>query len=124
MSRSQQSPGTDVLLVLVTVPDLETGRRLARVLLERRTCACVNLVPEVGSLFRWKGTIEEEGEVLLLIKAPVARWDDLQQAIREHHPYDVPEILAFRADRGDPAYLSWLHGETRPAGSGEEDPAE
>ena len=100
------------LLVLCTAPDEDTAARLAHTLLEARCAACVNLLPGVRSIYRWQGAIEDAREVQLLIKTRAARFADVERLLRAHHPYEVPEIIAFPIDSGSADYLAWLASET------------
>ena len=105
-------PDTGVSVVLVTVPDAGVGRRLARALLQERLVACANLVPGVTSLYRWEGELQEEEEVLLVMKTRSELVPGLAARIPELHPYELPEVLALRADDGLPAYCRWVMDET------------
>jgi periplasmic divalent cation tolerance protein len=96
------------LLVLSTVGSAEDAERIARTLVERRLCACVNVVPGVVSIYRWKDGVERDAERLLLIKTRADRFAALRDAILEIHPYEVPEVLALPVADGSPAYLAWL----------------
>jgi periplasmic divalent cation tolerance protein len=100
-----------VRVVLVTAPPRE-ARRLARALVDRRVAACVNLVPGVRSVYRWKGRVEEARETLLVIKTAASRVPDLLAAVRELHPYDVPEGIALPVVAGLAPYLRWVREET------------
>ena len=100
------------LLVLTNMPDVPTAQALARQLLEQQLAACVNCLPGVQSIYRWQGTIEEAGEVTLLIKTTKARYKALEAAIKAFHPYDLPEIIAMPIVAGWPAYLDWVVQET------------
>jgi periplasmic divalent cation tolerance protein len=88
------SETSGAIVVLVTVPDAETARNLARQLVHERLAACVNIIPGITSIYRWEGAVEETGEVLLVMKTTADRYEALESAIRSRHPYDVPEILA------------------------------
>lgn len=103
--------GGDVAVVLVTCPDEATAGSIARTLVEERLAACVNVTAEVRSIYRWRGSVEEAREHLLVIKARADRLDDLATRIVELHPYDVPEVLALPVDRGLAPYLDWLRTE-------------
>jgi periplasmic divalent cation tolerance protein len=96
------------LVVLVTVPSSEEGTRLARIVVESRLAACVNVIPGVTSIYRWEGRVEESGECLLIMKSDADRYPDLEDRIRSLHPYDVPEIIALPVEKGSPAYLDWI----------------
>jgi len=106
----------DTLLVLTNLPDEASAERLAGVLVEQRLAACITIFPGVRSVYRWQGVIERAGEVPLLIKTAADRFDALCTAIRAHHPYELPEIVAVDIATGLPEYLAWVHAETRPAG--------
>lgn len=105
------------LLVLCTCPTRESAHTLARLLVEARLAACVNLLPQVQSIYRWRDQIEIDEEVLLLIKTQVARLDALKQCVVENHPYELPEIIAVKIDSGLVGYLDWIEQQTRLASS-------
>ncbi len=100
------------LVVLVTVPSREVGQEIATMLVENRLAACVNLVPGVVSFYRWQGKLEEDEELLLMIKTRVSHFDRLAMAIKKVHPYDVPEVIGLPIVRGSREYLAWLGDET------------
>ena len=95
------------LLALSTAPDETCARDLARALVERRIAGCVNWMP-VRSAYRWEGAVQEEGEVLLLIKTDRARLNELRRTLDELHPYELPELIAVPIGEGSAAYLRWL----------------
>ena len=95
-------------VVLSTVGSEEEGVRIAKSLLERKLCACVNLVPKIRSLYRWKGEIQDDAEVLLIIKTTKEKLAYLTAHLVESHSYDVPEVLAIPIDEGNAPYLEWL----------------
>jgi periplasmic divalent cation tolerance protein len=101
------------LLVLTNVPDATIATTIARRLVELRVAACVNILPQVQSIYRWQGMIEEAGELSLLIKTTQARYAELEAAIKALHPYDVPEIIAMPIVQGMPTYLNWIIAETK-----------
>jgi periplasmic divalent cation tolerance protein len=96
------------LVALSTVGSAEDADRLARALVERRLAACVNVVPGVVSHYRWKGELQRDEERLLVIKTRTERIEALREALRELHPYELPELVAFEISEGSPAYLKWL----------------
>jgi len=98
----------EVLLVLSTFPDAATAQRIGRQLVEEKCAACVNTLPAVESIYWWEGNVEEARETLALFKTTADRFAALQSRLRQLHPYEVPEIIAIRIDRGLPEYLSWL----------------
>ncbi len=96
------------IVVLTTVASEEQASRLARGLVELRHAACVNIVPIRRSVYRWRGEICDEPELLLVIKSRSEEYEALAAAIRELHSYEQPEILALEVARGDAGYLAWL----------------
>jgi len=103
---------SDTLLVFTNLPDREAALELAHGLIERRLAACVNVLDGCTSVYRWKGDIEEADEVPVLVKTRTARYEELEAAIRELHPYELPEIVAVPVVRGLPDYLDWVGEET------------
>ena len=101
------------LLVLTNLADMASARLLAQALVEQRLAACVNMLPAVQSIYRWNDVIEEAAEVTLLIKTTTARYEELEQAIRALHPYELPEVIAVPVSAGSSAYLGWIAQETR-----------
>jgi periplasmic divalent cation tolerance protein len=99
-------------LLLTTLADEETAARIGRQLVDARLCACASIVPGVRSIYRWHGAIQDEGEALLMLKAPAARIERLRAALLERHPYDVPEVMVIDVDRVPKRYLRWLDEET------------
>jgi periplasmic divalent cation tolerance protein len=102
----------DALELHVTMPDTARATVLARALVEEGLAACVNIVPGVRSIYRWQGKLQEDEEVLCLIKTRPAVFDRARARILALHPYEVPEILAFAVDDGSPDYLDWLRRAT------------
>jgi periplasmic divalent cation tolerance protein len=96
------------LLVLTTIGSEAEAARLGRRLVEKGLVACVNDVGPVKSVFTWKGNLEEASERLLLMKTRSDCYQDLEAAIQELHPYDVPEVIAMPIELGSKAYLSWI----------------
>lgn len=96
------------MVVLTTVANEDDAGRLATALVERRVAACVNVLPGVRSIYRWQGAVQDDRELLLLVKTTRARLDDATAAIKELHPYEVPEIVALEAASVADAYASWL----------------
>jgi periplasmic divalent cation tolerance protein len=103
----------EVVAMLVTAPDEETGRRIARALVEERLAACVNVLPGVRSIYRWKGAVEEASEVMLVAKTRAERAGLLAARVRALHPYELPEVVALPVTDGSRAYLRWVIAESR-----------
>ena len=102
-----------VIVVLTNLPDSPSAFNLARELVRLRLAACANVLPAVASFYRWEGREEQAQEYPVLIKADAARYAELERAIRERHPYEVPEIISWPVERGLPAYLEWVERESR-----------
>ncbi len=101
-----------VLLVYSSLPDEPAARQLARFLIDSRLAACVNVLAPCTSVYRWEGNLEQVTEVPLLIKTTTRRYAELESAMRERHPYELPEIIAVPVAHGLPGYLAWVAGET------------
>ena len=101
-----------VIAVLTNLPDSASAFNLAREIVHLRLAACANVLAPVTSFYRWEGRDEEATEYPLLIKSTEERYTELEAAIRERHPYSVPEIIAWHVVAGLPAYLRWVEDET------------
>lgn len=100
--------GARFAIVLVTAPDLKSGRMLAKTALESRLVACANLVPGVESHYWWQGSLETSREILILFKTQKSQLAALEKLILEKHPYDTPEIIALPLTGGTQKYLDWI----------------
>jgi len=103
------------VIVLATTGSDDQAESLARELVERRLAACVNIVNDVCSVYRWQGAVQRESERLLVIKTSRALFPRLRDTLRELHTYEVPEILALPVLEGDADYLAWLDAQLGPA---------
>jgi periplasmic divalent cation tolerance protein len=105
-------PQGDPIVVLITAQNREEAIRLAEMLVGAQLAACVQILPEMESVYRWQGAIERQTEVLLLAKTTKRRFAELEREVRALHSYDVPEIVALPIIAGSPPYLKWLKDET------------
>jgi periplasmic divalent cation tolerance protein len=103
------------IFVLTNLPDSASAFNLARELVQLRLAACVNVLSPATSFYRWEGRLEQATEFPLLVKSTRDRYEALENAIVERHPYDVPEIVSWSVEQGLPAYLRWIEDETQPA---------
>ena len=103
----------ETLLVLCSCPDEAVAEKLAKTVIEDGLAACVNIVPGVRSIYKWEGKLEDQREVMLLLKTAETRFDGLQLMIKALHPYELPEIIAVPITRGNNAYLDWIAASTR-----------
>ena len=99
---------TDKRIVLSTAGSPEEARKIANHLVENQLAACVNIVPNIQSIYRWQGKVESSQEWLLLIKTTAEKTDDVRDAIRELHSYDLPECIAIAIEDGSAGYLQWI----------------
>lgn len=104
----------DARVVLITAPDEAVALSIARELVDRRLVACVNVVPGVTSVYRWRGEVLQDREVLCVAKTTRARVPELEAAVIALHPYDVPELVVLAPEHVQPAYLAWLRAESAP----------
>lgn len=101
----------DIIVVIVTVPGLEEGRRIGREILTSRLAACVSILPRVESMFWWEGKIVEEHEAMMVVKTTKDQFAKLEGKIAGLHPYEVPEIIAVPLVGGSAQYMEWVKGE-------------
>jgi periplasmic divalent cation tolerance protein len=99
---------TDKRIVLTTAPSEEEAKKIARHLVEQQLAACVNVISQAESVYRWQGKVESNREWLLLIKTSAERFPAVRDAIRELHSYDLPECIAITIEEGSAEYLEWL----------------
>jgi periplasmic divalent cation tolerance protein len=99
---------TDARIMLTTAGSADEARKIAQALVERRLAACVNIVPQIESVYRWQGSVEHATEWLLLIKTQTGAFERLRDAIRELHSYKLPECLLLEVDAGSLEYLEWI----------------
>ena len=97
------------VVVLTTLPDARSARRLARALVEKKLAACVTALPGAVSTYRWKKKTEVSREALVMIKTTQARWKAVQKFVLEDHPYELPELIVLPVVAGSKKYLSWMH---------------
>ncbi len=104
----------EFIVAMTTLPDAGSAKALVRSLVDRHLIACGTVIDPVTSIYRWKGAVEESNEVQVLIKTHRDRFAELEAAMRDLHPYDVPELLALPVAEGLNDYLTWVRAETAP----------
>jgi len=103
---------TGCVIVLTTIASTADGRELASILVTERLAACVNVLAEMDSVYRWKGAVDSERERQLIIKTTAARLDQLKARLHEIHPYELPEFIIIPVVAGSDHYLNWLREST------------
>ena len=101
-----------VSIIYSTTSSVEEARKIARIIVEEKLAACVNIIPKIESIYRWQGKIEEDNESILLAKTIDKNVDQVIQRIKENHSYDVPDIVAIPITHGFKEYLDWVEDET------------
>ncbi|RXN32553.1 hypothetical protein ROHU_036104 [Labeo rohita] len=107
MASDSYSSGTHSA-AFVTCPNDTVAKELARGIVEKKLAACVNIVPQITSVYEWQGKIEEDSEVLLMIKTRSSKIPALAEYVRSNHPYEVAEVISLPIDQGNPPYLKWI----------------
>lgn len=112
MASEVYSPGTHSA-AFITCPNNTVALELARGIVQRKLAACVNIVPAIKSVYEWQGKIEEDEEVLLMVKTRSSKVSSLAEFVRGNHPYEVAEVISLPIEQGNPPYLKWI-GEVVP----------
>ncbi|XP_049281927.1 protein CutA homolog [Anopheles funestus] len=115
MATDTTTPANEYSVAFVTVPDNTVAVNVGRQLVEKSLVACVNIIPGLTSIYAWEGKINEDPEVLMMIKTRTSRVEELIRFVREIHPYSVAEVIAFPIAEGNAPYLDWI-GKTVPKG--------
>ena len=106
--------GEDAIIVFLTAANGEEATRLADLLIGAHLAACVQILPEMESVYRWEGKIERQSEILLLVKTTTAKFAELEREVRALHSYETPEIIAVPIIAGSSPYLAWLLDSLNP----------
>ncbi len=103
---------TDCIVVLITASQEDEAATIAKTLIDERLAACVNIVKDIRSLYRWQGAVEDEGEVLMVVKTQARLFENLKSRVQQLHSYSVPEIIALPIVKGFENYVQWIKEET------------
>ena len=106
-------PQDQYLIVLCTFPTVDEARQIGTQLVKSQVAACVNLIPQVESIYPWNGAIQNENEILAVIKTTRNNYAAVEACIRQSHPYEIPEVIALPIERGSAGYLAWISENTR-----------
>lgn len=104
---------TDIRLLYVTTKDIEQARSIGRALLDRKLIACANILPQMESIYRWNGAIQNDSEAVLILKTEARLVEATKNAVLELHSYETPCVLTLNVESGSQAYLDWLKSEVR-----------
>lgn len=100
-------PGSNSI-VYVTIADLDSAKILAHKIIDKNLAACVNIIPQLTSIYKWEGKINEDSELLLMIKTGTDKVDQLSKFVKENHSYSVPEVISIKIENGNADYLDWI----------------
>ena len=95
-------------VVLITSPDEQTAAKIANCLVEKRLAACINIIAPIRSIYKWEGKIEDDKEVLMIVKTRKDLFEELESSVKQMHPYSVPEIIGLPIIKGSSEYLNWI----------------
>ncbi len=115
MAKPASGERRGAVFLYTTFPDLETAERVGTQLVEARLAACVNILPGMRSIYRWKGAVERAEEIVMIVKTLAAREAEAIVAIRGGHPYEVPTIVTLPTSGGFEPYLAWIADNSTPA---------
>ena len=99
----------EVILVYINFPNKKCARQIGTALIEKQLAACVNIIPEIESIYQWKGEICTEEEIMTVVKTTASRYKQLEEYVVANHPYDVPEVISLPLSQGSEPYLNWVH---------------
>ena len=103
----------DFAIILTTVSAVKEGESIANILVEKQLASCVNIIPNISSVYRWEGQIQSESEVLLLIKTTKDLEAEVYREVQNVHSYDIPELITLPITNGSDAYLDWMTNSVR-----------
>jgi len=101
------------MFILITAPDEDEAVKIGKTLVEERLAGCVNIIKGIRSIYFWQGKVEDEPEVLMIVKTKTDLFDELEKRVKSLHSYTVPEIIGIKIDKGSEGYLNWLTEVTR-----------
>jgi periplasmic divalent cation tolerance protein len=104
---------TELLIVVTTFASLEDAKKMAYLLIESRLASCVQIQEGIHSIYRWEGKMCNEDEVLLSAKTIADKWMDISNFIKSHHPYDLPEVIAYVPEKYEAQYGKWVESEVK-----------
>ena len=106
----------DIVLLVINFPDVAVARQIGTVLIQEQLAACVNLIPNIESIYQWQGKVHHDQECSALLKTTRDRYSEIEARLLELHPYENPELLMVPIEGGAKAYLQWVQDEVKPSG--------
>ena len=113
ISSMPECQGPENIVVYITAPSEDAAAVIAHALVEQKLAACVNIVRDIRSIYSWQGKIEDDAEVLMIVKTQSKHFDALSEKVKELHSYDVPEIIALPILKGSDDYFKWIKASTK-----------
>lgn len=107
MANETYVPGSNSI-AYVTTPNEESAKKIARAVISQKLAACVNIIPNIMSVYEWEGRLNEDAEYLLMIKTTTEKVNELSKFVCENHPYSVAEVISVKIENGNPSYLDWV----------------
>ncbi|KND02691.1 uncharacterized protein SPPG_08958 [Spizellomyces punctatus DAOM BR117] len=111
-SLSMSTSSTHPVILLSTVPNEEVAKSISRGLVERKLIACANIVPKVTSVYWWDGGVQEDSELLMIMKTQASLVPQVTEYVKAEHPYEIPELIATKIEGGNDAYIQWISQNT------------
>jgi periplasmic divalent cation tolerance protein len=108
LDRFKDAELSETVVVFVTAPSADEAARIARTLVEEKLAACGNVIPAIRSIYRWQGSIHDDQEALLVLKAPRKRLTELADRVAQIHPYELPEVVGVPIEGGSEKYVDWI----------------
>jgi len=103
----------DYMVVLITTPNEDEAVKISKILVEEKLAGCVNILKDIRSVYFWQGKIEDEQEVLMIVKTKSELFEELEKRVKSLHSYTVPEIIGIKIKKGSESYLNWLSEVTK-----------
>lgn len=103
---------SEFIIIFCTTNDFQNAKQIAKQIVNEKLCACVNILPSVSSVYSWENNVQEDDEILMIIKTKKTLFDTLCSRIKELHPYEVPEIISTEIIQGSKSYLDWISNNT------------
>ncbi len=108
MGNARSNDKLSYSVLFITCPNYKSAKKISQHLLKKKLVACVNILPVIRSEYWWKDKIENHSEVLMILKTKTKLYSQIEKEVKRMHPYNVPEIISFKIDKGNKDYLNWI----------------